>query len=147
MRAVFQRVSQASVTVEGSTVANIGLGLLVLLGIQRNDSTAEAQRLAGKLVQLRIFPDAQNKMNLSLSEVLGELLIVPQFTLCADISRGNRPSYAEAAKPEIAERLFEYFAGMCRGKGFRVSTGIFRAHMQVALINDGPVTIIYDSES
>lgn len=147
MRAVLQRVSQASVAVEGSTIASIGVGLLVLLGIQKNDSATEAERLAQKLVQLRVFSDEQGKMNLSLAEIRGELLVVPQFTLYADISRGNRPSYAEAAKPEIAQHLYEYFVGICRAKGFRVSTGIFRAHMQVALVNDGPVTIICDSES
>lgn len=147
MRALLQRVSQASVTVEGSSVASIGLGLLVFLGIQTRDSRTEAERLAQKVVQLRVFPDKQGKMDLSLSDIFGDLLVVPQFTLYADTSRGNRPSFAKAAKAEAAERLYEYFVGICRAKAFRVKTGIFRAHMQVELVNDGPVTIICDSES
>lgn len=146
MRALLQRVSQASVTVEGSTTGDIGIGLLVLLGIQKNDNKTEAERLAQKVIQLRVFPDAQGKMNLSLADIGGELLVIPQFTLYGDTSKGNRPSYTEAAKPETAEPLYEYFVDICRAKGFRVSTGIFRAHMQVALINDGPVTIICDSD-
>jgi D-aminoacyl-tRNA deacylase len=142
MRALLQRVSEASVKVEGFTVGSISIGLLIFLGIQRNDTSAEAEQLARKIVQLRIFPDAQGKMNLSLADTGGELLVVPQFTLYADTRKGNRPSYTEAAKPEAAEPLYEYFVGICRAKGFRVSTGIFRAHMQVALVNDGPVTIL-----
>jgi D-aminoacyl-tRNA deacylase len=145
MRALLQRVSRATVTTEGSLVAQIGVGLLVFLGVGEKDSTAEAERLAQKVVQLRVFPDAQGKMNLSLADISGELLIVSQFTLYADTSRGNRPSYSEAAKPNAAENLYEYFIALCRAKGFRVSTGVFQAHMQVELINDGPVTIMCDS--
>lgn len=148
MRALLQRVSQASVTAEGFTTGSISSGLLVFLGVHKNDSAAEAERLAQKILHLRIFPDAHGKMNLSLADISGsELLVVPQFTLYADTSRGNRPSYTEAAKPETAEPLYKRFVGICRAKGFRVSTGIFRAHMQVALVNDGPITIICDSEA
>jgi D-aminoacyl-tRNA deacylase len=147
MRALLQRVSRASVTVEGSTAGSISSGLLVFLGIHQNDSEAEAERLAQKVVHLRIFPDAQGRMNLSLSDISGgELLVVPQFTLYADTTRGNRPSYTEAAKPDSAERLYTHFVGICRAAGFQVSTGIFRAHMHVELVNDGPVTIMCDSE-
>jgi D-aminoacyl-tRNA deacylase len=147
MRALLQRVSRASVTVEGFTTGSISTGLLVFLGIHKSDNEAEAQRMAQKVIQLRIFPDSQGKMNLSLADISGELLVVPQFTLYADTRKGNRPSYTEAAKPEAAERLYEHFVGICRAKGFRVSTGIFRAHMHVALLNEGPVTIICDSDA
>jgi D-aminoacyl-tRNA deacylase len=145
MRALLQRVSQAKVTAEGSLVGQIGPGLLVFLGIGKNDTKAEAEHLAQKVVQLRIFPDSQGKMNLSLVDISGDLLIVSQFTLFADTSRGNRPSYSEAAKPGEAEALYQYFVTVCRAKGFRVSTGIFQAQMQVELINEGPVTILCDS--
>jgi D-tyrosyl-tRNA(Tyr) deacylase len=144
MRALLQRVSRASVNVEDFTTGSISAGLLVFLGIHKNDSEAEAERLAQKVIKLRIFPDAQGRMNLSLADISGELLVVPQFTLYADTRKGNRPSYTEAAKPETAERLYEHFVGICRAKGFRVSTGIFRAHMQVTLVNEGPVTIMCD---
>jgi D-aminoacyl-tRNA deacylase len=145
MRALLQRVSRASVTAEGSLVGQIGAGLLVFLGVGANDTKQEAERLARKVVQLRLFPDEEGKMNLSLADICGELLIVSQFTLYGDARRGNRPSYSEAARPETARYLYEHFVAICRGKGFRVSTGIFQAHMQVELINDGPVTIMCDS--
>jgi D-tyrosyl-tRNA(Tyr) deacylase len=147
MRALLQRVSQASVSVEGAIVGQTGAGLLVFLGVGQGDTRATAERLAQKIVQLRVFPDAQGKMNLSLADILGELLIVSQFTLYAETSRGNRPSYSEAAKPDAAQELYDYFVSRCRALGFRVSTGIFQAHMQVALVNDGPVTIMCDSAS
>ena len=147
MRALLQRVSEARVTVGGLVTGQIGAGLLVFLGIGTNDTKAHADRMAQKVVQLRIFPDAQGKTNLSLADVSGDLLIVSQFTLYADVRRGNRPSYSEAAKPEVAQELYEYFVGLCRDKGFRVATGTFQAEMQVHLVNNGPVTIMYDSES
>lgn len=147
MRALLQRVSQASVTVEGSIVGKIGPGLVVCLGVGHADTTAHAERVAQKVVQLRIFPDAAGKMNLSLGDVAGELLIVSQFTLYAVTRRGNRPSYSEAAKPDFAEELYTFFVSVCRAKGFRVATGTFQARMQVQLTNEGPVTIMYDSES
>ncbi|HTU46062.1 MAG TPA: D-aminoacyl-tRNA deacylase [Bryobacteraceae bacterium] len=147
MRALLQRVSEAKVTVEGEVTGQIGVGLVVFLGIGRADTKAQAERVAQKVIQLRVFPDGAGKMNLSLGDVSGELLIVSQFTLYADVRKGNRPSYSEAAKPEVAQELYEYFVGLCRERGFRVQTGTFQAQMQVQLLNDGPVTIMYDSES
>lgn len=147
MRALVQRVSEASVAVHGSVTAQICSGLLVLLGIRSDDTHARAELLARKVVQLRIFPDDEGKMNRSLLDIAGELLIVPQFTLYGDTDKGNRPSYSKAAAPELAEPLYEYFVKLCRDKCISVSTGIFQAHMQVRLINDGPVTLMCYSES
>jgi D-aminoacyl-tRNA deacylase len=142
-----QRVSEASVAVQGSVTDQIGTGLLVLLGIKSDDTHARAELLARKLVRLRVFPDNKGKMNRSLLDISGELLIVPQFTLYGDTGKGTRPSYSEAAPPEIAEPLYEYFIQLCRDKCVPVSTGIFQAHMQVRLVNDGPVTLMCYSES
>ena len=147
MRVLLQRVSEARVTSGGVITGEIGAGLLVFLGIGNDDTKADADRVAQKVIQLRIFSNTQGKMNLSLADVGGELLIVSQFTLYADVRRGNRPSYSEAARPEMAQELYEYFVGVCREKGFRVETGTFQAQMQVHLVNNGPVTIMYDSES
>ncbi|HEX3681850.1 MAG TPA: D-aminoacyl-tRNA deacylase [Bryobacteraceae bacterium] len=147
MRALLQRVSEARVTVDGVITGQISAGLVVFLGVVRTDTKAQAEAVAQKVTQLRIFSDSVGKMNLSLGDVSGELLIVSQFTLCANMRRGNRPSYSDAAKAEAAKELYEYFVGLCRAKGFRVETGTFQARMQVHLINDGPVTIMYDSES
>ena len=147
MRALLQRVAEARVTTGGLITGQIGVGLLVFLGIGKNDTKADAERVAQKLVQLRIFPDNEGKMNLSLADISGELLIVSQFTLYADATKGNRPSYSRAAKPETALELYEYFVRVCRDRGFRVETGTFQAQMQVHLVNNGPVTIMYDSES
>jgi D-aminoacyl-tRNA deacylase len=147
MRALVQRVSEASVLVHGSITGQIGNGLLVLLGIRSDDSHARAELLARKVVQLRIFPDDQGKMNRSLLDISGELLVVPQFTLYGDTEKGNRPSYSKAAPPELAELLYEYFVKVCRDKFVPVSTGVFQAHMQVRLVNDGPVTLMCYSES
>jgi len=147
MRALLQRVSEATVSVDGSLIGQIGTGLVVFVGIGRTDTSAEMQRLAQKIVHLRIFPDAQGKMNLSVRDISGQLLIVSQFTLYADLRRGNRPSYSEAAKPDIAQELYEQFIAACRAAGTYVATGVFQAHMQVRLVNDGPVTIMCDSES
>ena len=146
MRAVVQRVSEASVLVEGSVAGQIARGLLVFLGIRHDDTEAQAEQLATKIGQLRIFPDLEGKMNLSLRDISGELLIVSQFTLYADTRKGNRPSYAEAAKPERALQLYQCFTESCRSRGFPVATGVFQAHMEVRLVNDGPVTILCDSE-
>lgn len=146
MKALVQRVSEASVTVEDTIYGQIGKGLLVLLGICATDTEEEAVHLARKVTQLRIFPDAAGKMNLSVREIGGELLIVSQFTLYGDTSRGNRPSYSRAARPEIARSLYEFFVQSCRQNGLQVSTGLFQAHMQVRLINDGPVTLMCTSE-
>jgi D-aminoacyl-tRNA deacylase len=147
MRALVQRVSEASVVVQGSVTGQIATGLLVLLGIRFDDTHARAELLARKLVHLRIFPDNEGKMNRSLLDISGELLIVPQFTLYGDTGKGTRPSYSEAAPAETAEPLYEYFIQLCRDKCVPVSTGIFQAHMQVRLVNDGPVTLMCYSES
>ena len=147
MRSVLQRVSRASVTVGGERVAAIGRGLLVLVGVARTDTEAEARKLARKAVELRIFPDAAGRFNLSLLEVGGEALVVSQFTLLADARRGRRPSFSEAAPPEVAEPLVEAFAQAMREAGVPTQTGRFGAMMDVNLVNDGPVTIVLDSET
>ena len=146
MRALVQRVSEASVLVDSSTVGQIQKGLLIFLGIRQDDTEAQAEQLATKIGQLRIFPDADGKMNLSLHDISGEMLIVSQFTLYGDTRKGNRPSYLDAAKPEKALALYECFVEKCRSRGFPVATGVFQAHMEVRLINDGPVTIWCDTE-
>ncbi len=147
MRLVIQRVSGASVAVEGRQIASIGSGLLVLLGIEHSDSEEDIEWLVKKTLQLRIFNDANGVMNLSLVDVDGEVLIVSQFTLHANTKKGNRPSYIRASNPEHAIPLYEQFIGaMERLLGKEVKTGIFGAMMNVALVNDGPVTIIMDSK-
>jgi D-tyrosyl-tRNA(Tyr) deacylase len=145
MRAVLQRVSQASVTVGDEVVGAIGQGLLILLGIGVGDSEAEARLLAEKTANLRIFADEEGRFNRSLLDIGGEALVVSQFTLYADTRRGRRPSFSDAAPPEIAAPLVDVFAGELRRLGVAVSTGRFGAMMRVALVNDGPVTILLDS--
>jgi D-tyrosyl-tRNA(Tyr) deacylase len=145
MRAVVQRVTQARVDVEAQTVGRIDRGLLVLLGVARDDTNADADYLAEKVANLRIFNDDQGKMNRSLVETAGGLLVVSQFTLYGDVRRGRRPSYTDAAEPDRAIALYEYFVERARGYGIKVETGVFQAMMQVSLINDGPVTILLDS--
>lgn len=145
MRAVLQRVSRAKVTVAGETTGEIGRGILVLLGVGTDDGEAEARQLIDKIVNLRIFDDEDGKMNLSLADVQGELLVVSQFTLYGDTRRGRRPSYIGAAAPETANRLYEYFVAEARKVVLKVATGIFQAMMDVELVNDGPVTIILDT--
>ena len=145
MRAVVQRVSRASVTVEGETTGKIGLGLLVLLGVSAEDEEKDALYLLDKIINLRIFNDDEGKMNLSLADVSGELLVVSQFTLYGDTRRGRRPSYIEAAAPEKANQLYEFFVAEARKQIGRVETGRFQAMMDVELVNDGPVTILLDS--
>ncbi len=144
MRAVIQRVSEGSVTVDNRKVARIGKGLVVLLGIAPGDTQANAEALADKLVHLRIFEDSEEKMNLSLLDVKGQAIVVSQFTLYADTRKGRRPSFTEAAKPDIAEPLVEAFAGMLEARGVPTQTGVFGAMMEVALVNDGPVTIVME---
>ncbi|GAA6735031.1 D-aminoacyl-tRNA deacylase [Thermus oshimai] len=146
MRAVVQRVSEARVEVEGEVVGAIGVGLLVLLGVAREDNKEDALYLARKIVALRVFPDLEGKMNLSLKEVGGEVLLVSQFTLYADTRKGNRPSFLEAAPPEVGRRLFEAALEAFLEQGVHVETGVFGAHMRVHLVNDGPVTLILDSK-
>jgi D-tyrosyl-tRNA(Tyr) deacylase len=145
MRAVVQRVTQASVEVEGRTVAAISAGLLVLLGVAEGDGEQDAIYLADKITNLRIFNDADGKMNRSLLDIGGALLVVSQFTLQGDTRRGRRPSFIEAAGPVEANRLYEYFAAEVRRAGIRTETGVFQAMMRVSLVNDGPVTILLDS--
>jgi D-aminoacyl-tRNA deacylase len=146
MRAVVQRVTKASVTVEDSTVGSIGLGLLVLLGVSRSDTVASADYMVEKLLGLRIFDDHDGKMNLSVRDVGGAVLVVSQFTLFGDVRRGKRPSFDDAARPEEARVLYEYVVGKIREQGIECSTGEFQAMMDVSLVNDGPVTILIDSE-
>jgi D-tyrosyl-tRNA(Tyr) deacylase len=145
MRAVVQRVTRASVTIEGETTGSIKQGLLVLLGVARDDSEADARYLAGKIVALRIFDDAEGTMNLSLKDVGGGMLVISQFTLYGDVKRGLRPSWSAAAAPDKAEPLYEFFVTQVRGLVDEVATGKFGADMKVELVNDGPVTIVIDS--
>jgi D-tyrosyl-tRNA(Tyr) deacylase len=140
MIGLIQRVSEASVVVEGSTVGQIGRGLLVLVGVEKHDDETSARRLLERLLRYRVFPDAEGKMNLSLTDIGGELLLVPQFTLAADTHKGTRPSFSSAAAPELGASLFEYFVAMARESHSRVTTGVFGADMKVSLVNDGPVT-------
>jgi D-tyrosyl-tRNA(Tyr) deacylase len=146
MRAVVQRVSRAKVTVNDKVVGEIGRGLLVLLGVAETDETSDAEYLAEKILNLRIFEDADDKMNLSLLDSNGELLVVSQFTLYGDTRRGRRPSFIAAAAPDKANELYEYFVARGRESVTKVGTGQFQAMMDVELVNDGPVTIILDSE-
>ncbi|MFN8094880.1 MAG: D-aminoacyl-tRNA deacylase [Vicinamibacteria bacterium] len=145
MRAVVQRVSEASVRVDGAVVGAIGRGLLVLLGVGTGDSEDDADFLAEKVLNLRVFADEQGQMNRSLLDVRGGLLVVSQFTLYGDARRGRRPSYTDAAPPEEANRLYERFVSRVRPSGLEVATGVFRAMMDVALVNEGPVTLLLDS--
>ncbi len=145
MRAVIQRVRQASVTVDGQEVGAISRGFLVLVGATHSDTRAEAEWLARKIAGLRIFEDAAGKMNLGLTDVGGTVLVVSQFTLYGDARKGRRPSFTEAAPPELAEPLIAYLVERLRSEGLTVATGRFRAEMQVALINDGPVTLWLDT--
>ncbi|WP_406700973.1 D-aminoacyl-tRNA deacylase [Singulisphaera sp. Ch08] len=145
MRAVLQRVTRASVDVEGERVGEIGPGWLVLLGVAKGDSDDDAIRLADKIVNLRAFEDAEGKMNLSVSDTGGSVLVVSQFTLLGDCRGGRRPSFTEAAEPTEADRLYRYFVDRVAATGLNVATGVFRAMMKVELINDGPVTLLLES--
>ena len=145
MRAVLQRVTRASVRVEGETVGEIGSGLVVLLGIAHDDTMRDIEYLVEKIAALRIFEDADERMNLSVTDVGGALLVVSQFTLYGDARRGRRPSWSDAAQPEVAEPLYEAFVVAARARVGRVATGSFRRMMEVELVNDGPVTILLDS--
>ena len=146
MRAVIQRVSKASVKVDGATVGEIGKGLLVLLGVTPADTESDADYLVDKITGLRIFEDAEEKMNLSLRDVGGAILAVSQFTLYGDVRRGKRPSFDAAAKPDQAKKLYDYFVDRIRSTGLKCETGTFQATMKVELINEGPVTIMIDSK-
>jgi len=144
VKALLQRVTAASVTVDGEEVGAIGPGLLVFLGVEPDDGDAEVDWLAGKVLALRIFPDADKPMNRSVADVGGELLVVSQFTLAADTSRGNRPGFSSAAPPELAQTVYEAFVAALRARGASVAAGRFGADMQVALVNDGPVTFLLE---
>ncbi len=146
MRAVLHRVTRASVRVGGATVGEIGAGLVVLLGVARDDAEEDARYLAEKVLNLRVFDDAEGRMNLPVGEAGGALLVVSQFTLYGDARRGRRPSWFEAAPPERAAELYEFFVAETRRAGARVETGSFRAMMEVELVNDGPVTLLLDSK-
>ncbi len=145
MRAVVQRVQKASVHVGGTEVGAIGAGLLVFLGVTHTDTEADARYLADKICGLRIFEDADDKMNLSVQDTGGSILSVSQFTLFGDCRRGRRPSFTEAARPEQGQALYEVFNEALRANGMQVATGQFQAHMEVSLVNDGPVTMLLDS--
>lgn len=145
MRAVVQRVSRAQVTVADELIGAVNKGLLVLVGVTEGDTEKDAQYLADKVTGLRIFEDENGKMNLSVKDVGGEILSVSQFTLYGDCRKGKRPSFDKAARPEAANMLYEKFNELCRQQGVQVETGVFRSHMQVELVNDGPVTILLDS--
>jgi D-aminoacyl-tRNA deacylase len=145
MRAVVQRVSRAQVRVDGAVTGSVERGLLVLLGVGRGDGPEDARSMADKLAALRIFEDQGGKMNLSVADVGGGLLVVSQFTLLGDARKGNRPGFSEAAPPDEANALYQTVCGLVRAKGLPVAQGVFRAHMEVELVNDGPVTILLDS--
>ena len=144
MKAVIQRVQHASVTVEGTVVGQIGRGIMVLVGVEKGDSEAPADWLAEKIVSLRIFEDEEGKMNRSLSDIDGSVLAVSQFTLAGNCSKGRRPSFDTAAQADAGKRLYDYFVEALKRQGVPVATGIFQADMQVALVNDGPVTFILE---
>ena len=146
MRAVIQRIKESSVNVEGQIIGRTGVGLLVLLGVAQNDGPADADYLVNKITHLRIFEDENGKLNRSLLEIGGEMMVVSQFTLLADCRKGRRPSFGDAAEPELAADLYEYFVEQVRSQGINVATGRFKAMMEVALINAGPVTIILESQ-
>jgi D-tyrosyl-tRNA(Tyr) deacylase len=146
MRAVIQRIKESSVKVEGQIIGRTGVGLLVLLGVAQNDGPADADYLVNKITHLRIFEDENGKLNRSLLEIGGEMMVVSQFTLLADCRKGRRPSFVDAAEPELAADLYEYFVEQVRSQGIHVATGRFKAMMEVALINAGPVTIILESQ-
>lgn len=146
MRAVIQRVNSGSVNVDGDIVGSIGKGFVVLLGVNEKDSAEDVAYMTDKIVNLRIFEDEDEKMNLSLQDIKGELLVVSQFTLYGDCRKGRRPNFMSAARPELAEELYNEFVRKCREMGVKTETGIFQAYMKVNIENDGPVTVIVDSE-
>jgi D-tyrosyl-tRNA(Tyr) deacylase len=146
MKIVLQRVTSASVRVDGELCGAIDTGYLLLFGAGHGDNEEHCRRLADKILNLRIFSDENGKINLSLTDVGGSLLVVPQFTLYADCRKGNRPNFIQAAKPEEAEKLYEYFVEYCRSKGFRTETGKFGADMKVEIHNDGPFTLVFEQE-
>jgi D-tyrosyl-tRNA(Tyr) deacylase len=147
MKALLQRVSQASVSFDGEMIGRIGRGFAILLGVAQGDTREDAEHLAQKVMNLRVFPDEQGKFNLSALDIQGELLVVSQFTLFADAKKGNRPSFTEAAPPDEAEPLFELFVELLHASGLKVEKGLFRQHLLVEIHNDGPVTLLLDSRA
>ena len=145
MKVLIQRVKNSSVKIEGQEVSSIGKGILALVGIEKGDEKEQVEKLARKVVNLRIFPDENDKMNLSLLDIKGEMLIVSQFTLCGDCKKGTRPSFDKSAPPEIANELYEYFVAQVQSYGIKTGTGQFGAMMDVSLINDGPVTFMLEA--
>lgn len=147
MKAVIQRVKYAKVDVDGKTVGSIGEGYMILVGVMQGDTETQAETLARKTANLRVFTDSEDKMNLSILDIDGEVLAISQFTLCADVKKGNRPSFINSAEPTEADRLYEYFCEQLKQNGVRkVEKGVFGAHMEVSLLNNGPVTILYDTD-
>ncbi len=146
MKAVIQRVAHASVKVDGETVGSCQRGYMILLGVAKGDTNEDAELLAQKIANLRIFTDENGKMNRSIKDIDGEMLVISQFTLMANYRHGNRPDFLESAPVDEATRLYEYFKNLCRSHVKRVESGVFGAHMEVSLLNDGPVTIVMDSE-
>ena len=144
MKVLIQRVKNAGVNIDGETVSSIGKGILALVGIEKGDTREQVEKLAKKVVNLRIFPDENDKMNLSLIDIQGEMLIVSQFTLCGDCKKGTRPSFDKSAPPDIANELYEYFVTQVQAYGVKTGTGKFGAMMEVSLINDGPVTFMLE---
>ena len=147
MKVVLQRVSEANVKVDGEMVGKIGTGLMLLIGVDENDETSDADWLVKKVLDVRVFSDEAGKMNHSVKEINGEILCISQFTLISDYKKGNRPSYIKAAKPEKAIPLFEYFKQEIKKSGLKIESGIFGADMKVSLLNDGPVTLVFDSKT
>lgn len=147
MRAVLTRVKHASVSIDGKVHGKIGPGFLILLGVGQNDTEAECVKLADKLTGLRIFEDENEKMNLGLTDIGGEILVISQFTLYGNCKKGRRPEFLAAARPELAIPMYEKFVALCREKGFHVETGEFGAYMQVDSLNDGPVTLVVDTDN
>lgn len=147
MRAVIQRVNKSSVSVDGEIKGSVGKGFNVLLGVMEGDTESQAELLAGKVARLRVFEDENEKMNKSITDIDGEILVISQFTLCADIKKGNRPSFTDSAAPAEADRLYKYFCSKLLENGVRkVETGVFAADMKVEIENDGPVTIVMDTD-
>lgn len=147
MRAVITRVKSAEVKIDGATHSKIGNGLLILLGVSVNDTEKDAEYLAKKISMMRIFEDSEEKMNLSCSTVGGSMMVVSNFTLYANTIKGNRPSFIDAARPELAKPLYEYFVSLLREAGYKTETGVFGAYMELSSVNDGPITIVMESEA